>query len=126
MKRTISFTDCGGEGCEECDICRYNNFLDFAHSTAPKGESVIDYNPVFDAYLKLSDEDRTRFFASPKEKAFDYLVKHLSAQSNEYSRKCAAALEKNDVSESEKNARVSQVLFELANEAVQLLDGGST
>ena len=57
------FTDCRDlgnlDGCTDCDVCRYLDFLDYACGCAP-AESVITRNPDIDAYLKLSDDDRAR------------------------------------------------------------------
>lgn len=43
--------DCGDDGCGECVVCKYLDFLDFAHNTAPAG-STIEYNKFIDKYVK--------------------------------------------------------------------------
>lgn len=43
-------TDCGQEGCGECDVCRYLAFLEEANSVAPAG-SVIQRDAELDRYI---------------------------------------------------------------------------
>lgn len=47
--------DCFNEGCGECEICEYLDFLDKASSTAPDG-STIEYNEKLDDYIKRQDK----------------------------------------------------------------------
>lgn len=44
-------TDCGGDGCEECNVCCYLNFCEWAEQVAPPGESTIQRDPRIEAYL---------------------------------------------------------------------------
>lgn len=45
-------SDCGPDvGCEECDVCRYLNFLEWAGSVAPAG-STIERNATIESYLR--------------------------------------------------------------------------
>lgn len=47
-----AITDCGPDGgCEECDVCRYLNFLEWAESVAPAG-STIERNEEIERYLR--------------------------------------------------------------------------
>ncbi len=65
MITSRTFTDCHGEGCDECDVCNYLSFLDYAYGCAPAGESHITRNREIDEYLKLSDEQRKLVTHSP-------------------------------------------------------------
>lgn len=42
--------DCVDEGCGDCEICKYLEFLDWASSVAPLG-STIQRNEKLDNYL---------------------------------------------------------------------------
>lgn len=48
-----SFSDCGGDGCEECDVCHYLGFLEWAGMVAPAG-STIERNEPLEAYLRAA------------------------------------------------------------------------
>lgn len=51
MLETI--TDCGPDGgCEECDVCRYLGFLEWAGSVGKPSGSTIERNSEIDAYLQ--------------------------------------------------------------------------
>jgi hypothetical protein len=39
--------------CEQCQICKYLNFLDYAQSVGKPEGSVIEYNRKLDDYLEL-------------------------------------------------------------------------
>ena len=52
------WSDCFGDGCDECEICEYLNFIEYAEAVAPRGESIISYDREIEAYLKLSDDAR--------------------------------------------------------------------
>lgn len=43
--------DCNGEGCEECQMCRYLNFLEWAGQVAGGVPSTIQRNPKLDARI---------------------------------------------------------------------------
>ena len=43
--------DCFDEGCEECTVCKYLNFREWAEGCAPAGSS-IERNQLVDDYLK--------------------------------------------------------------------------
>lgn len=46
-------TDCGPDGgCEECDVCRYLNFLEWAGQVSGGVPSTIERNPEIEAYLR--------------------------------------------------------------------------
>jgi hypothetical protein len=48
--RVIS--DCGPDGgCEECDVCRYLNFIEWAQAVAPPG-STIERDVEMEAYVQ--------------------------------------------------------------------------
>lgn len=48
-----SITDCGPDGgCEECDVCRYLSFLEWAGSVGKPDGSTIQRNEEIDAYLR--------------------------------------------------------------------------
>lgn len=44
------FTDCGTDGCGECDVCLYLEFLEYAGQVAPAG-STIERNPEIEKHL---------------------------------------------------------------------------
>ena len=47
----VDISDCGPDGgCEECDVCRYLHFLEWAGSVAPAG-STIERNPAIERYV---------------------------------------------------------------------------
>ena len=48
----VVITNCDGDGCGECDVCRYLEFLDWAQGCAPP-ESSIQRNPVIEALISL-------------------------------------------------------------------------
>jgi hypothetical protein len=43
--------DCNGDGCEECQMCRYLNFLEWAGQVSGSVPSTIQHNPKLDARL---------------------------------------------------------------------------
>lgn len=43
--------DCKGEGCEECQVCRYLNFLEWAGQVSGGVPSVIQRNPKLDTII---------------------------------------------------------------------------
>jgi hypothetical protein len=43
--------DCFDEACEECTVCKYLNFREWAEGCAPSG-STIERNPLIEDYLK--------------------------------------------------------------------------
>lgn len=45
-------TDCGDEGCAECDVCRYLDFLEWAGSVGKPDGSVIQRDEVIEAHLR--------------------------------------------------------------------------
>ena len=45
-------TDCRGDGCGECEVCEYLDFIEYAVSCAPPGMSVIERDPLMEAYIK--------------------------------------------------------------------------
>lgn len=53
--------DCGlsDEGlniaCEHCVVCKYNNFLEFAHSV---GVGQVQYDPFIDKYIRIVYESQ--------------------------------------------------------------------
>ena len=49
MKPEIS--DCGGDGCGDCDVCRYLNHLEFAAACAPPGESSVEHDDAIERHL---------------------------------------------------------------------------
>lgn len=42
---------CKGEGCEECQMCRYLNFLEWAGQVSGGVPSTIQRNPKLEAIL---------------------------------------------------------------------------
>lgn len=47
-----TITDCGDEGCEECDVCRYLNFLEWSGQVAPSDiPSTVARNEIIEAHL---------------------------------------------------------------------------
>jgi hypothetical protein len=44
--------DCGDEGCGECQVCRYLNFLEWAGQVGGGVDSKIERNAELDAYIK--------------------------------------------------------------------------
>lgn len=50
MPETVS--DCGDEGCGECDVCTYLNFLEWAGQVVPRDvPSTIERNIAIEAHL---------------------------------------------------------------------------
>lgn len=46
-------TDCGPDGgCEECDVCRYLDFLEWVGSVGKPDGSTIERNEKIEAYLR--------------------------------------------------------------------------
>lgn len=46
--------DCGGECCEKCCVCKYNNFIDWAISISPSNiPCTIEYDSFIDRYLTI-------------------------------------------------------------------------
>ena len=43
--------DCKGDGCEECQMCRYLNFLEWASQVSGGVPSVTQRNAKLDAIL---------------------------------------------------------------------------
>jgi hypothetical protein len=43
--------DCHGEGCEECQMCRYLNFLEWAGQVSGGVPSIIQRNAKLDARI---------------------------------------------------------------------------
>ena len=58
MEVTWKKFDCGlsddglQNGCGECEVCKYNNFLDLVHSIATQG-TCVEYNKFIDEYQKI-------------------------------------------------------------------------
>lgn len=46
--------DCNGDGCGECQMCRYLDFLEWAGQVSGGVPSVIQRNAKLDAILALS------------------------------------------------------------------------
>jgi hypothetical protein len=47
-------TDCGEEGCSECDVCTYLNFLEWCGQVASRDfSSTIERNVAIEAHLDL-------------------------------------------------------------------------
>lgn len=44
--------DCGGEGCEECRVCKYLNFLEWCGQVAGGIHHSIERDPELDAYIE--------------------------------------------------------------------------
>lgn len=42
-------TDCGEEGCGQCDVCRYLNFLEWCGQVSSGG--TIERNPEIEKHL---------------------------------------------------------------------------
>lgn len=52
---TKAVSDCGDEGCTECDVCTYLNFLEWVGQVAPRGESnVVERNLAIEKHLDLT------------------------------------------------------------------------
>ena len=45
-------TDCGGDGCDECDVCKRLNFLDWCSQVGCDYPVEIEENRAVDAYIK--------------------------------------------------------------------------
>lgn len=45
----LTITDCGEEGCEECDVCCYLNFLEWCGQVSSGG--TIQRNPAIEEHL---------------------------------------------------------------------------
>lgn len=46
-----TIADCANEGCEECDVCRYLNFLEWAGSVGKPDGSTVERNEQIEAHL---------------------------------------------------------------------------
>jgi hypothetical protein len=44
-------SDCGEDGCGECDVCRYLNHLEYAAACGPPGETTVERNAAIEAHL---------------------------------------------------------------------------
>ncbi len=59
LRLTWKRFDCGlssdglENACEECVVCKYRNFLDFAQSVGKPEGSTIQYNNFIDKYIEL-------------------------------------------------------------------------
>lgn len=50
----MTFTDCKDDGCGECDICTYLNFLEWAESVGGNSSgNSIERNPEIEKYLDI-------------------------------------------------------------------------
>lgn len=50
--RADEVSDCGEEGCGECEVCTYLNFLEWAEQVAPRDiPSTIERNAAIEAHL---------------------------------------------------------------------------
>jgi hypothetical protein len=47
---TKAITDCGADGCGECDVCRYLDSLEWCGQVASGGDT-IQRNPAIEAHL---------------------------------------------------------------------------
>jgi len=47
--------DCFAEGCEECEVCKYRNFTDWAESVCGSS-GTIERNTRMESYLKDKDD----------------------------------------------------------------------
>jgi len=45
-------TDCGGDGCDECDVCKRLNFLEWAGQVSAGVPSAVEKNDRVDRYIK--------------------------------------------------------------------------
>ena len=51
-KQPKAVSDCGEDGCGECDVCRYLNFLEWCGQVAPRDvPSTIERNVMIEAHL---------------------------------------------------------------------------
>lgn len=65
MMAQTDITDCGPDGgCEECDVCRYLNFLEWAGSVGKPDGSTIQRNDAIEEYLGRTYPDTFRTGAS--------------------------------------------------------------
>ena len=48
------FSDCGPDGCGECDVCRYLDFLEWAGAVGKPDGSTIQRNEPLEAYLRTT------------------------------------------------------------------------
>ena len=47
---TKDYSDCGDDGCGECDVCKYLEFIEWADGCAPD-EASIERDPVIEAVI---------------------------------------------------------------------------
>ncbi len=48
----VEITDCGQEGCGECDVCTYLDFLEWCGQVRPSNfPSTIERNAAIEAHL---------------------------------------------------------------------------
>lgn len=48
----MPITDCGAEGCDDCDVCRYLNFLEWAGQVSSGG--TIQRNPEMEKHMDVT------------------------------------------------------------------------
>lgn len=52
MKLTQAVSDCGEDGCGECDVCQYLHWLEWAGSVAPRDfPSTVKRDAEIEAHL---------------------------------------------------------------------------
>lgn len=52
-----AISDCGPDGCGECDVCRYLNFIEWAGNVGKPDGSTIERNAEMEAYLQHTYPD---------------------------------------------------------------------
>ena len=64
--------DCFNEDCEECSVCKYLNFREWAESVAPSG-SIIERNSLIEDYLKRKEIALTQTHNNALQEAMECL-----------------------------------------------------
>jgi hypothetical protein len=54
MEASRSITDCGQDGCGECDVCGYLNFLEWCGQVASSVPHVVERNKAIEQHLDLA------------------------------------------------------------------------
>ena len=83
--------DCFDEGCGECEVCKYLNFLEWAEGCAPAG-STIERNEKIEEYLKSKEKhEKSEVSRSVRERE-EQIVKLVSSrkslQKKDYGHEC--------------------------------------
>lgn len=75
--------DCFGDGCEECEVCKYLSFREYAESVAPSG-STIERNIKIENYLKKQKQKLSDLEQSTREQTLQEVREKIRQYKNYY------------------------------------------